>query len=201
MFRLGNQFTIGLVFVRRSSLDNHLTGSLVRGAFASQKPSSGTSFACGKSGPWRVSCPLYQHSSSAAGKQWLPQDGFVRCSLFLYLLFIALCKFHVFIYSISICYTSDTESLDEAVAQFVIEVIEFGYKLLFIHIPSPKVSRNNRSAFTGKTQWTLRDLNYVLIRLVDYDDYTIKDDVFACIDEAWGPHTIDRFIIARNLLG
>ena len=154
---------------------------------------------------------------------------------------------HVYIYSISICYTSDTESLDEAVsylnvcdrkkkkkierayefksrdamltfvtgrlkralheskliyvAQFIIEVIEFGYKLPFIHIPSPKVSRNNRSALTGKTQWTLRDLNYVLIRLVDYDDYTIKDDVFAYIDEAWGPHTIDRFIIARNLLG
>ena len=82
-----------------------------------------------------------------------------------------------------------------------VEVIEFGYKLPFIHIPSPKVSRNNRSALTGKTQWTLRDLNYVLIRLVDYDDYTIKDDVFAYIDEAWGPHTIDRFIIARNLLG
>ena len=87
------------------------------------------------------------------------------------------------------------------VAQFIIEVIEFVYKLPFIHIPSPKVSRNNRSALTGKTQWTLRDLNYVLIKLVDYDDYTIKDDVFAYIDEAWGPHTIDRFIIARNLLG
>ena len=86
------------------------------------------------------------------------------------------------------------------VAQFIIEVIEFGYKLPFIHIPSPKVSRNNRSALTGKTQWTLRDLNYVLIKLVDYDDYTIKDDVFAYIDEAWGPHTIDRFIIARNLV-
>ena len=36
------------------------------------------------------------------------------------------------------------------VAQFIIEVIEFGYKLLFIHIPSPKVSRNNRSALTEK---------------------------------------------------
>ena len=101
---------------------------------------------------------------------------------------------HVYIYSISICYTSDTESLDEAVsylnvrdkkkkferayefksrdamlsfvtgrlkrplhewkliyvAQFIIEVIEFGYKLLFIHIPAPKVSRNNRSALTEK---------------------------------------------------
>ena len=98
-------------------------------------------------------------------------------------------------YSISICYTSDTESLDEAVsylnvcdqkkkkseracefksrdamlsfvtgrlkrallewkliyvAQFIIEVIEFGYKLLFIHILPSKVSRNNRSALTEK---------------------------------------------------
>ena len=53
------------------------------------------------------------------------------------------------------------------VTQFIIEVIEFGSKLPFIHIPSPKVSRNNRSALTGKTQWTLRDLNYVLIRLAD----------------------------------
>ena len=44
------------------------------------------------------------------------------------------------------------------VAQFIIEVIEFGYNLPFIHIPSPKVSRNNRSALTGKTQWTLRNL-------------------------------------------
>ena len=105
------------------------------------------------------------------------------------------CKLHVYIYSISICYTSDTESLDEAVsylnvcdqkkkkinrayefksrdamlsfvtgrlkrallewkliyvAQFIIEVIEFGYKLPFIHIPSPNVSRNNRSALTAK---------------------------------------------------
>ena len=36
------------------------------------------------------------------------------------------------------------------VAQFMIEVIEFGYKLPFIHIPAPKVSRNNRSALSEK---------------------------------------------------
>ena len=62
--------------------NNHPRGSLVRGAFASQKPSPGTSFACGRSGPWRVSCPLYQHSSPAAGKQWLPQDGFEGAEFF-----------------------------------------------------------------------------------------------------------------------
>ena len=105
--------------------NSHLRGSLVCGALASQKPSPGTSFACGESRPWRVRGPLYQHSSSAAGKQWLPQDGF--------------------------------------------ELFE---------LCADQISR-----------------------LVDYDDYTIKDDVFAYIDEAWGPHTIDRVIIARNLVG
>ena len=34
----------------------------------------------------------------------------------------------------------------------------------------------------------------------DYDDYTINDDVFAYIGEAWGPHTIDRFIITIKLV-
>ena len=38
-------------------------------------------------------------------------------------------------------------------------------------------------------------------RIFDYEDYSIKDDVFAYTDEAWGPHTIDRFIITRNLVG
>ena len=37
-------------------------------------------------------------------------------------------------------------------------------------------------------------------RIVDYNDYAIKDDVFAYIDEAWGPHTIVRFIMTRNLV-
>ena len=97
-------------------------------------------------------------------------------------------KFHVCLYFISICYASDTESLDEAASylnvcdqeigrtyefksrdamlsfvkgrlrralhewklidapKFIIEVIEFGYKLPFIHIPPPKVLKNNRSA-------------------------------------------------------
>ena len=34
----------------------------------------------------------------------------------------------------------------------------------------------------------------------DYDDYTINDNVFAYMDEAWGPHTIDRFIITIKLV-
>ena len=54
------------------------------------------------------------------------------------------------------------------VAQFIVEVIEFGYKLPFIHIPAPKVSRNYRSALTEKVNGPPRDLNYVLIRLAEF---------------------------------
>ena len=89
------------------------------------------------------------------------------------------------------------------VAQFIIEVIEFGYKLPFIHIPAPKVSKNNRSALTENLNGhQIFELCADQIsRIVDYDDYTMKDDVFAYIDEAWGLHTIDRFIITRDLIG
>ena len=54
------------------------------------------------------------------------------------------------------------------VAQFIVEVIEFGYKLPFIHIPAPKVSRNYRSALTEKVNGPPRDLNYVLITLAEF---------------------------------
>ena len=49
----------------------------------------------------------------------------------------------------------------------------------------------------------IRDMNYVLIRLAEYlimMTIQLKMMCFAYIDEAWGPHTIDRFIITRNLV-
>ena len=58
-------------------------------------------------------------------------------------------------------------------------------------------------SFNGKTQWTPRDLNYVLIRLAEcliMMTIQLKMMCFAYTDEAWGPHTIDRFIITRNLV-
>ena len=33
---------------------------------------------------------------------------------------------------------------------------------------------------------------------VDYDDYTINDDIFVVLDESWGPHTVDRFACHYN---
>lgn len=49
--------------------------------------------------------------------------------------------------------------------------------------------------------WIPRDLNYVadeISKIIDYDDYTINDDIFAFLDHRWGPHTIDRFACHYN---
>ena len=57
------------------------------------------------------------------------------------------------------------------------------------------------NAISLEPQWIPRDLNYdadQISRIIDYDDYTINGDVFAYIDEAWGPHTIDRFACHYN---
>lgn len=57
------------------------------------------------------------------------------------------------------------------------------------------------NAIALEPQWIPRDLNYdadQISRMIDYKDYTINDDMFAYIDEAWGPHTIDRFACHYN---
>ena len=35
-------------------------------------------------------------------------------------------------------------------------------------------------------------------RTIDFDDYTIHDDVFRMLDCKWGPHTVDRFACSYN---
>ena len=50
-------------------------------------------------------------------------------------------------------------------------------------------------------QWIPRELNAQadeISRIVDFDDYTINDEVFYTIDEVWGPHTCDRFACYYN---
>ena len=50
-------------------------------------------------------------------------------------------------------------------------------------------------------KWIPRDLNSFadhLSRIIDFDDYTINDDVFQILDVRWGPHTIDRFACSYN---
>ena len=37
-----------------------------------------------------------------------------------------------------------------------------------------------------------------LSRIIDFDDYTLNDDVFCMLDFRWGPHTVDRFACSYN---
>ena len=41
------------------------------------------------------------------------------------------------------------------------------------------------------------DVDY-LSKIIDYDDYTINDDVFRYLSSKWGPFTIDRFSCHYN---
>ena len=52
-------------------------------------------------------------------------------------------------------------------------------------------------------KWIPRDLNSSadhLSRMIDFDDYTINDDVSQILDVRWGPHTIDRFACSHAKL-
>ena len=45
-------------------------------------------------------------------------------------------------------------------------------------------------------EWIPRDLNEkadYLSRRIDYDDWKLNPLVFAELDDAWGPHSVDRF--------
>ena len=49
--------------------------------------------------------------------------------------------------------------------------------------------------------WLPRDQNTVaddISKTIDYDDYSVQDDVFFYLDRLWGPHTIDRFACFYN---
>ena len=51
-------------------------------------------------------------------------------------------------------------------------------------------------------KWVPRDLNSYadhLSRTIDFDDYTINDDVFQILDFRWRLHTIDTFACSYML--
>ena len=57
------------------------------------------------------------------------------------------------------------------------------------------------SGISLEMKWIPRDLNSFadhLRRIIDFDDYTINDDVFHILDVRWGTHTIDRFACSYN---
>ena len=49
--------------------------------------------------------------------------------------------------------------------------------------------------------WLPRDQNSqadFFSRIVDFDDYSLHDEVFFQLDELWGPHSVDRFACSYN---
>ena len=57
------------------------------------------------------------------------------------------------------------------------------------------------NGITIDVNWIPRDFNSVadeISKIIDYDDYTINDDIFAFLDKSWGPHTVDRFACHYN---
>ncbi|XP_067041129.1 uncharacterized protein [Acropora muricata] len=58
-----------------------------------------------------------------------------------------------------------------------------------------------RHGVSLEIKWIPRSFNYqavFLSRTIDFDDYTIHDDVFRMLDCKWGPHTVDRFACTYN---
>ena len=58
-----------------------------------------------------------------------------------------------------------------------------------------------RSGILIEMKWIPRNLNYRadhLSRTIDFDHFTINDDVFLMLDCKWGPHTVDRFACSYN---
>ena len=49
--------------------------------------------------------------------------------------------------------------------------------------------------------WIPRDQNSRQVffsKIVDFDDYSVIDDVFFRLEELWGPHFVDRFACSYN---
>ena len=52
-----------------------------------------------------------------------------------------------------------------------------------------------------EASWVPRDKTSeadLFSKVIEYDDYSVQDDVFAHLDSLWGPHSIDRFACSYN---
>ena len=84
----------------------------------------------------------------------------------------------------------------------VVSIVHNGSKVT--ELQSLALSVFNVCACSGislEMKWIRRTFNYQadhLSRTIDFDDYTINDDVFHMLDCKWGPHTVDRFACSYN---
>ena len=86
--------------------------------------------------------------------------------------------------------------------QNVVSIVNKGSKIPELQSISLKIFQKCMlNGITIDVHWIPRDHNCVadeISKMIDYDDYTINDDIFAFLDNAWGPHTIDRFACHYN---
>ena len=86
--------------------------------------------------------------------------------------------------------------------QNVVSIVQKGSKVPELQAISLRIFQTCMlNCITIDINWIPRSDNYVadeISKIIDYDDFTINDDVFTLIDEAWGPHTVDRFACHYN---
>jgi len=86
--------------------------------------------------------------------------------------------------------------------QNVVSIVNKGSKVSELNAIALEIFRTClRVGINIDVTWIPRDYNYVadeISKIIDYDDYTINDDIFVFLDDLWGPHTVDRFACHYN---
>ena len=86
--------------------------------------------------------------------------------------------------------------------QNVARILQVGSKKPQLHAIAVKVfSLSVQYQIRLEPEWIPRELNEradYLSRIVDHDDWKLNPIVFAELDRAWGPHTVDRFASFHN---
>ena len=86
--------------------------------------------------------------------------------------------------------------------QNVVHILQVGSRKPELHAIALKVlALAVQSQICIEPEWVPRELNEqadYLSRIVDYDDWFLNHTVFAELDAAWGPHTVDQFADFHN---
>ena len=86
--------------------------------------------------------------------------------------------------------------------QNVIRIIQTGSRKPKLQSEALKIfSTAAKHNIVMEPKWIPRDENGLadyLSRIIDYDDWGLNQEIFAHIDELWGPHSVDRFASKHN---
>lgn len=84
----------------------------------------------------------------------------------------------------------------------MVRILQVGSKRPDLHVVALKIFKLAiQYQIHLEPDWVPRELNEkadYLSRIVDFDDLYLNPDIFAELDTAWGPHTVDRFSDCSN---